>query len=75
MIHFDTSERIVGTISSGYVILKMTIFTDFVDHVGMVVWDAGLAGVAGLLVVHYGKKILACIDKAVSKRYYKRFKK
>ena len=75
MIHFSSTDRIGGTIASIYVTLKLTVFSEFVHHVWLVLWDAGLAGVAGLLAVHYGKKILPVFDKWVAKQFNRIFKK
>ena len=73
MIHFTISEKAVATFSGGVVMLKMTLFSDFVHHVGLVLWDAGLAGIAGLLVVHYGKILLPMFDKWVAKQFKRLF--
>lgn len=74
MIHFTTSDRVVGTLSSIYVTLKMTVFAGFVYHAGVVIWDAGLAGLAGLLVMHYGKKVLPIFDSFMKKMFRRIFK-
>lgn len=75
MIHFTSLDKVGGTVASTYVTLKLTVFSEFVHHVGLVLWDAGLAGVAGLLAVHYGKKVLPIFDRWVVKQFNKIFKK
>lgn len=63
-----------GAISAIFVTIKLTIFAEATYHFAMVLFDAGLAGIAGLVVVHYGKKILPIFDAWVIKTFNRLFK-
>jgi hypothetical protein len=71
MNHITGGDIAGGGISSGYVVLKLTIFTEATYHFGLVAFDAAVGGIVGLLVVHYGKKLLKRIDEWIEERKIK----
>ena len=73
MNHIHTDDIVVGTGSSVFVFIKLLFFSDATYHFSLVGFDAFVAGIVGLLVMHYGKKACTKIDSWIVKKIKKMF--
>jgi len=67
-----STDDVFGGVGTGtFVALKLLFFSEATYHFTLVSFDAFLGGAIGLLVVHYGKKVLKSFDEWVAIKFKK----
>jgi len=67
-----STDDVFGGVGTGtFVALKLLFFSEATYHFTLVSFDAFLGGAIGLVVVHYGKKVLKSFDEWVAIKFKK----